>query len=75
MDFFFLSNAGGHFKNAYGLSNPRAFKIKLQYEIHIFEYMGMIFCMEFKRVPWKFHAKNSLLYIERRYCCLSAKVW
>ena len=45
--------SGGRFKNAYELLNLRALKI----ENHIFQCMGKIFCVEFQRVPLKFHTK------------------
>ena len=48
---------GGGFKNAYELLNLRALKISMLYKNHIFQYMGMIFCVEFQRVPLKFHTK------------------
>ena len=46
---------GERFKNAYELLNLRALKISMFYENHIFLWMGKIFCVEFKRVPLKFH--------------------
>ena len=48
---------GGRFKNAYELLNLRALKISMLYKIHIFQCMGKIFCVEFQRVPLKFHTK------------------
>ena len=45
----------GRFKNAYELLNLRALKISMLYKNHIFQYMGMIFCVEFQRVPSKLH--------------------
>ena len=48
---------GGHFKNAYELLNLRALKISMLYKNHIFQCMGKIFCVEFQRVPLKFHTK------------------
>ena len=48
---------GGCFKNAYELLNLRALKISMLYTNHIFQCMGKIFCVEFLRVPLKFHAK------------------
>ena len=47
----------GAFKNAYELLNLRAIQITILYKNHIFQYMGKIFCVEFKRVPLKFHTK------------------
>ena len=35
----------------------RALKILALYEIHISQYVGMIFCLEFQRAPLKFHTK------------------
>ena len=52
-----LVGGGGGFKNAYELLNLRALKISMLYKIHIFPYMGKIFCVEFQRVPLKFHRK------------------
>ena len=48
---------GGVFKNTYELLNLRAFKISVFYKNHIFQCMGKIFCVEFQRVPLKFHIK------------------
>ena len=48
---------GGRFKNAYELLNLRALGISLLYKNHIFQCMGKIFCVEFQRVPLKFHSK------------------
>ena len=48
---------GGHFKNEYELLNLRALKISTLYKNHIFQCMGKIFCVEFQRVPLKFHTK------------------
>ena len=47
----------GRFKNAYELLNLRALKISMLYKNHIFQCMSMIFCVEFQRVPLKFHTK------------------
>ena len=42
--------------NAYELLNLRALKISMLYKKnHIFQCMGKIFCVEFQRVPLKFH--------------------
>ena len=49
--------SGGRFKNAYELLNLRALKISMVYKNHIFQCMGKIFCVEFQRVPLKFHTK------------------
>ena len=48
---------GGRFKNTYELLNLRALKISKLHKNHIFQCMGKIFCVEFQRVPLKFHAK------------------
>ena len=48
---------GGRFKNAYELLNLRALKIPMLYKNRIFQCMGKIFCVEFQRVPLKFHTK------------------
>ena len=50
-------NVRGRFKNAYELLNLRALKISMLYKNHIFLCMGMIFCVEFQRVPLQFHTK------------------
>ena len=50
-------NTGGRFNNAYELLNLRALKISMLYKSHIFQCMGKIFCVEFQRVPLKFHTK------------------
>ena len=47
----------GRFQNAYELLNLRALKISMLYKSHIFQCMGKIFCVEFQRVPLKFHTK------------------
>ena len=49
---------GERFKNAYELLNLRALKIPMLYKNRIFQCMGKIFCVEFQRVPLKFHTKN-----------------
>ena len=49
--------SGGRFKNAYELLNLRALTISMLYKNHIFQCMGKIFCVEFQRVPLKFHTK------------------
>ena len=48
---------GGHFKNTYELLDLRALKISKLHKNHIFQCMGKIFCVEFQRVPLKFHTK------------------
>ena len=49
--------SGGRFKNAYELLNLRALKNSMLCKNHIFQRMGKIFCVEFQRVPLKFHTK------------------
>ena len=48
---------GERFKDAYELLNLRAPKISMQYKNHVFHCMGKICCVEFQRVPLKFHTK------------------
>ena len=48
---------GGRFKNTYELLNLRALKISKLHKNHIFQCMGKVFCVEFQRVPLKFHTK------------------
>ena len=48
---------GGRFNNTYELLNLRALKIFMLYKNHIFQCMGKIFCVEFQRVPLKFHTQ------------------
>ena len=48
---------GARFKNSYELLKLRALKIPKLYKNHIFQCRGMVFCMEFQRVPLKFHTK------------------
>ena len=52
-----LFTPGGHFKNAYELLNLGALQISMLYKNYIFQCMGMLFCVEFQRLPLKFHAK------------------
>ena len=49
--------SGGRFKNTYELLNLRALKFSTLYKIIIFQCMGKIFYVEFKREPLKFHTK------------------
>ena len=49
--------SGGRFKNTYELLNLRALKISKLHINHIFQCMGKILCVEFQRVPLKFHTK------------------
>ena len=46
---------GARLKNAYELLNLRTLKISTLYKNHIFQCMGKIFCVEFQKVPLKFH--------------------
>ena len=48
---------GGRFKNRYELLNLRALKISIFNKNHTFRCMGKVFCVEFQRVPLKFHTK------------------
>ena len=56
-DDLWLLSPGGRFKNAYELLNLRALKIPMLYKNRIFQCMSKIFCVEFQRVPLKFHTK------------------
>ena len=51
------TSSGGRFKNTYELLNLRTLKISKLHKNHIFQRMGKIFCVEFQRVPLKFHTK------------------
>ena len=55
--YFQFASSGGRFKNTYELLNLRALKISKLHKNHIFQCMGKIFCVEFQRVPLKFHTK------------------
>ena len=55
--FVWVHMSGGRFKKTYELLNLRALKISPVNKIHIFQCMGKIFCVEFQRVPLKFHTK------------------
>ena len=48
---------GGRFKNVYELLILRALKILILFKKHFYQCMGKIFCVEFQRVPLKFHKK------------------
>ena len=52
-----LAGLGDRFKKSYELLNARALKISSLYESHFFPCMYKIFCVEFQRVPLKFHTK------------------
>ena len=47
----------GHFKNTCKIVNLEVLKSSLLNKLHIFQRMGKIFCVEFQRVPLKFHIK------------------
>ena len=51
------NNPGGRFKNTFELLNIRALIFSVVNKIHILQCMGKIFCVEFQRVPLKFHTK------------------
>ena len=44
-------------QNAKKLLNLSALQISILDKIHIFQCMGNLFCVEFQRVPLKFHTK------------------
>ena len=44
-----IIKAQGRFKNTYELLNQRALKFSYVNQIHIFQYMGKMFCVEFQR--------------------------
>ena len=50
------TGSGGCLKNAYKLPNLKTLKFS-PLNKHIFQCMGKIFCVEFQRVPLKFHTK------------------
>ena len=52
-----IQQSGGRFKNEYELLNLRALKISMLYKNHVYQCMDKIFCVEFQRVPLKFHTK------------------
>ena len=56
-DTLIMGSLGFRFKNARELLNLRALKISMVYKNHIFQCMGKILCVEFQRVPLKFHTK------------------
>ena len=49
--------SGGRFKKACELLNLRALKFSPVNKMHIFQCMVKIFCVEFQRIPLKFHTK------------------
>ena len=52
-----VKGQGGISINTYELLNLRALKFSPVNKIYIFHYMGKIVCVEFQRVPLKFHTK------------------
>ena len=44
-------------KNVYELLNLGALNISMFYKNHVFQCMSKKFCVEFQRVPLKFHTK------------------
>ena len=52
-----LEEVRGHFKKAHELLNLRVLKISILHKNPIFQRMNKIFCVEFQRVPLKFHTK------------------
>ena len=44
---FHGTRSGGRFRHAYWLLNLRTLKISMLYENNVFQYVGMIFCVEF----------------------------
>ena len=52
-----VDRGGGRFKNTYELLNLRDLKFSPVNKIHIFQYVGKIFCVEFQRYPLKSHKK------------------
>ena len=55
------TGAGGRFKNTYEL---RALTFSPVNKIHFFQCMDKIFCVEFQRVPLKFHTKYLTLTLK-----------
>ena len=49
--------SGRYFKNTQELLNPKALQISTLYKNQPFQCLGKIFCVEFQRVPLKFHTK------------------
>ena len=55
-----LRDLNSHFElflNTYELLNLRALKFSPVNKIHIFQWIGKIFCVEFQRYPMKLHTK------------------
>ena len=63
--------AGGRFKNVHELYNLRALKISILYKNNIFQCMGKVFCVEFQRVPLKFHTK----YLTHTFQCMTLNIF
>ena len=59
---------GGRFINTYELLNLRALKFSPVNQIHIFQCMGMIFCVEFQRYHLKFHTKYLTHTLKAKNC-------
>ena len=68
--FVYLERPGDCIKYAYELLNLRALTFSTVNEIHIFQGMGKKFCVEFQRVPSKFHTKylthtlNNMIFMQ-----------
>ena len=52
-----LMKLGERFKDAYELLNLKALRYSSANTIHTFQCMGKLICVEFQRVPLKFHTK------------------
>ena len=69
-----LSMPGRRLKNTYELVDLVARKFSLTNKVHIFQYMGKIFCVEFQSEPliskgtFEIPQKIFHPYIERDYC-------
>ena len=57
---YWVLRARGCFKNTYEFLNLSALKFSHVNKIHIFQFMGQIFWVEFQRVPLKFNMKYLL---------------
>ena len=57
----------GPFQNAYMFLNLGTLKFSPLHKIHISQ--CMIFCVEFQRVPMKFHAKYLTYTLKKCYQC------
>ena len=54
---------GDRFKNTYELLNLKALTFSSLNKIHIFQYMGEIFCVEFQILPYFTHTLKDVLFI------------